>query len=251
MPAELKLKHIRAFVSEEKDSIDITAHRILFTIPEIVDRTNEIVTTKAVYEAIQDKNTFAANPICLPCHQHRLEGGQPPCVGGWDTETARLIKKAVLIWLNYAWTTALGLAYWDCYSNKFMRAISIGFQELEWHVENRDGIQIRVITKIELFEISCVAVGCNPGALSNLKSIGQWDEEDSVPQNAKEYLNDKFKEIRDFISEQINEIKTLIIPDSDEHAKALLKLGREADDSLIPAEDEISDEQFKEVLKKI
>lgn len=230
----MELKHIKAFISEDEKAIDETKHRILFTIPETVDRDDEIVTAEAIFKAINDQKSFAANPICLPCHQHRLEGGEPPCVGSWDVESAKQLKNSVNMYLNFAHTTKLGGAYWDCYSQKHMRAISIGFNANEWRMEDRAGKQIRIIYKIELFEISCVAVGCNPGALSKLKSDFGWMEQKDVPQNAKAYFDEKFKELKDTVMEQFELLKTSIIPDRDGLAKALLS--QDALDSPAPAD---------------
>ncbi len=219
------LLHIKAFIAEEKQAIDESTHSILFTIPEIVDRSDEIVTAEAIYKAIIDKNTFAANPICLPCHQHRLEGGEPPCVGSWDVASAKQLKNAVNIRLNFAFQTKLGEAYWSNYSNKHMRAISIGFSSEESHVENKGGKQITVITLIELFEMSCVAVGCNQGALSKLKSVGEWQDfelskevENELRKIAEKIFEEKSAELR----AEIEDLKTLIIPDSGELAELLL-----------------------------
>ncbi len=250
---DIELKHIKAFIAAEKEAIDEATHSILFTIPETVDRSDEIVTAKAIYEAIIDKKTFAANPICLPCHQHRLDGGEPPCVGSWDVESAKLLKNAVNIRLNFAVGTKLGDEYWNCYSKKHMRAISIGFHPEESHVEDRGGNPIKITTAIEMYEISCVSIGCNTGALSKLKSQFGWEEKEGVPQNAKEYLDGKFKELQDSILQQIEDLKTLIFPEPDELAKALLR--KETDESPVPAEKiedaQIDDEQLKEVFKEL
>lgn len=247
---EIELKHIKAFIADEKGSIDETTHSILFTIPETPDRDDEIVTADAIYNAIIDKKTFAANPICLPCHQHRLDGGQPPCVGSWNVESATKLKNAVNIRLNFAVGTSLGDEYWNCYSKRHMRAISIGFHPQESHVEDRGGNPIKITTAIELYEISCVSVGCNAGALSKIKEKFGWEEKDAIPQNAKEYLDGKFKELADSFTEQIEDLKALLIPDSDELAKSLLG---EDDDTLVPAEgikaEQIEDEQIEKAFQ--
>jgi len=246
----MELKHIKAFIAEDEKSIDEAGHRILFTIPETVDRDDEIVTAEAIYNAINDRKAFAANPICLPCHQHRLDGGQPPCVGSWDVESAKQLKNAVNIYLNFAHTTKLGEEYWHCYSLRHMRAVSIGFGSREWKMEERGGNQIRVITKIELYEISCVAVGANPGALSKLKAQFGWDDKDGVPANAKEYLDGKFKELQDAFTEQIEELKLLAFPDSDKAANELLGLEEELESPESAGKD-LDDEQIKKALNNL
>ena len=235
----MELKHIKAYIADEKDSIDEINHSILFTIPETVDRDDEIVTAEAIFNAINDEKTFAANPICLPCHQHRLEGGQPPCVGGWDVESARQLTNAVNIRLNFAFQTKLGAEYWNCYSKKHMRAISIGFSSLEWRMEDRSGNQVRIITKIELYEISCVAVGANPGALSKLKEQFGWDENEisaeikTLIANAAKKATDSLEQRISALEAEIEDLKILLIPDSDELAEFFL--GKD-DESFVPAE---------------
>jgi hypothetical protein len=216
-----KILHIKAYISEEKESVDEANHRILFAIPETVDRDDEVVTAEAIFTAMNDKKSFAANPICLPCHQHRLGGGEPPCVGSWDVESAKQLKNAVNIWLNFAVGTKLGDEYWNCYRKKHMRAVSIGFRTRAFEMEERSGKQIRVITKIELYEISCVAVGCNPGALSKLKAEFGWqDEEDE--KEIKDYIQKIVEAKIAELHTEIEDLKSLIIPDSGELAEKLL-----------------------------
>ena len=216
-----ELLRIKAFIADDNKAIDTENHSILFTIPEIVDRDDEIVTADAIYNALQDKKSFAANPICLPCHQHRLEGGEPPCVGSWDIESAKKLTNAVNISLKFATGTKLGDAYWNCYSNKHMRAISIGFRTKDFSMEERNRIQVKIISKIELFEISCVAVGCNPGALSKLKAQFGWDDkggnkelEEMIKQIVISEADKKF--IKDFadLRAEIEDLKLLVMPDN-------------------------------------
>ena len=229
---DIELKHIKAYIAEEKDSIDEINHRILFAISETVDRDDEIVTAEAMFAAINHKTTFTANPICLPCHQHRLESGNPPCVGHWNPETVKQLENSVTIFLEFAHDTTLGGEYWKCYSKKHMRAISIGFQSLESHMEDRSGKQIRVITKIELYEISCVAVGCNPGALSELKKKFGWNEESQkdtetlITQIATRLFEPRIVELE----ARLEDLEILSIPEPDRLAESLL-----GDDSETPA----------------
>ncbi len=126
------VRRVHAFIADEKGAINEDDHSILFAVSTgIVDRDREQVIPQAVFEAINRKGEFHANPICLPCHKHRLDSGMPPCVGSWDTETAKLLKRAVDMRLFYAAETELGLAYWKVYSTRHMRAVSLGFRILE------------------------------------------------------------------------------------------------------------------------
>lgn len=251
----MELHHIKAYIAETEKAIDAENKTITFTIPEIVDRDDEIVAAHAIFDAINDRKSFAANPICLPCHQHRLEGGEPPCVGSWDIESAKQLKNAVNINLKFAVGTKLGDAYWNCYANRHMRAISIGFRTKDFSMEDRNGRQIRIITKIELYEISCVAVGCNPGALSQLKSIGDWqdieltkDVEDKFKKIAEKLFDEKTAELK----AEIEDLKLLVIPDSGGFAEELLATGDDSEPSASAGKDNKSGQNaLGQILKVI
>jgi len=248
MPKELL--HIKAFISDSEKAIDEANHSILFTIPEIVDRDDEIVTAQAIYDAIGDRKNFASNPICLPCHQHRLEGGQPPCVGSWDVESAKKLANSVNVELKFAIGTKLGDEYWNCYKAKHMRAISIGFRALDRSMEDRKGRQVRIISKIDLYEISCVAVGCNPGALSKLKSMFGWDEkqneevENLIKQIVAAEVEAKLADIRS----EIEDVKLLVTPDSDDFAEKLLLGDNDSEPVISRVDDTNSESSLSKIL---
>ena len=199
-----------------------------------VDRDREQVLPQAVFEAIQRKGEFHANPICLPCHKHRLDSGMPPCVGSWDTETAKPLKRAVDMRLHYAVETELGQAYWKVYSTRHMRAVSLGFRIREGHEETKGGDHIYVITEIELYEISCVAVGANQQALAKLKALGGWQEgggdQKELPERVADFFTKHFDDLRDDITQQIDELKDLLITDPDGLADGLI-LGKQSEPS--------------------
>ena len=112
--------------------------------------------------------------------------------------------------------------------------------------------RVRKTTEIELYEISCVSVGMNPGALAKLKEKFSWDEnsEKEIPQNIREYLDGKFKELQDSFIEQIEDLKILLISDPDGLADSLLGKGSE---SPAPAEEikaeQINDGQIEEAFQ--
>jgi len=62
--------------------------------------------------------------------------------------------------------TELAREYWDLYSNKIQKAFSVGFIPIEGERRNVEGKWIFVHTKVELIEVSCVAVPSNRQALS-------------------------------------------------------------------------------------
>ncbi|MCK5612439.1 HK97 family phage prohead protease, partial [Candidatus Pacearchaeota archaeon] len=174
--AEFNTKDIRrvtAFVGDNAKNIDVENKRINFVVSaEVVDLADEIVEANAVYEAIHRKGEFRENPICLQCHQHQIGDGSPPGIGFWEVGTARKRKDHVEMVLRFDTDYDLGEKYWTVYRNRTMRAVSISFRIIEYHEERRGNKRVFVITKMMLHEISCVAVGCNPAALSTLKGLG-------------------------------------------------------------------------------
>jgi HK97 family phage prohead protease len=208
----MKEKHFLAYVSdsEGKAAINEETRTIRFIISSgSLDRDCEVVEPDAVESAIKD---FSKNPVCLACHQHRLSDGMPPVVGSWDTESFKISGKRCEMDLRFAKTT-LAEEYWLLYKDKHMRAVSIGFRCLDGHEVVENGKRSYIITKIELYEISCVPVGANRDALSKLKSFGEWDDNNSdqaktLTDLIKQIIKDQIDPLRD----DLDEIKTLLIP---------------------------------------
>jgi hypothetical protein len=261
-----ELKHISAFIAEGKEAISEEDYSIEFVVSkEVVDRDNEIVLAEAVLDAIQRKNEFAANPICLPCHQHRLPNGMPPCVGSWVVSTARIKDKEVLMRLRFAVDTKLGETYWRLYSKRHMRAVSIEFLVLESRDvvrfnEVHDKVRIQVVEKIELYEISCVCVPSNREALSTLKSIGNWQEDreqrelEKTSTDIKELervLLGKIDALREYLDDRIEELLQLSLNPNDlyldEPAAEAAFSGRAAD----PAAQQRGQEAGLVILKQL
>lgn len=223
-----RIKHIEAYIAETegKAAIDEATRTIRFIISSgAVDRDNEIVEPSAVAAAIKD---FAKNPVCLACHQHKLSDGMPPVVGSWDTESFKATDKRCEMDLRFA-DTPLAQTYWSLYKDKHMRAVSIGFRVLDGHEVLESGKRFFVITKIELYEISCVPVGANRDALSKLKALGDWQADS--PNNAKsltDQLTVEFNRLREELFAQLDDIKDLLLP------------GRNTDLSLPDDEEDLS-----------
>ncbi len=221
-------RRVHAFVVEEKGAIDTDAHRVNFVVStDVVDRDNEQVLPEAVFEAIGRKE-FVKNPVCLACHKHRLDNGEPPGIGSWDTKTRKLKKHHVEMVLQFDIEYELGNKYWIVYKNKTMRAVSIGFRILDGHEETINGKRIYIITKIELYEISCVAIGANPAALSKMKAMfGQSDVDikaiaSEITKNVDLNIKQQFDEFIVRIEDQLDEIKSLLIPGQEGFAKSML-----------------------------
>ncbi len=256
-------RFIHAFVSKSTDAINEADHSINFVVStDVVDRDNEMVMAEAVYEAIHQKDQFYANPICPPCHKPRLDSGMPPCVGHWDTDTAKLLKHRVEMRLIYDMKNTIGKGYWEAYSGRHMRAVSIGFRIVDGHEDTKDGKRIYIITKIELYEISCVGVGANQQALAKLKALGcrQGDgcrqesdvDEKALPQRVADFFTKHFDDLRADITEQIDELKDLLITDPDGLAEKLM-LGKQSEPSGRGADNETEQvvRAFQKVLKEI
>ncbi|GEM_PF-1609005 len=162
------VKHYLGYASKAAGSIDEGTHSINFVIStDEVDRDNEIITVEAIAKAIK---AFAKNPIALACHRPKLDDGMPPAVGSWDTDSFRKFNHHSEMRLHFAVETKLGDQYWQAYSNKHMRAVSIGFLPIKWKDAHDPKYgQIRKITELELLEISPVAIGANANALSKAK----------------------------------------------------------------------------------
>ena len=255
----METRHILAYISKAPDAIREDDHSINFIVStDTVDRDNERVMPEAVMESIT-KGDFANNPAALPCHLHRLENGMPPSVGHWDTDTAQLLKHRVEMRLNFAADTQLGGEYWKYYSKRHMRAVSIGFRIIDGHEEVINGKRIYIITKIELFEISCVPVGANAQALSKHK---EWFTHTDDPTNASatfdvkaiaDTILDKIKNQIDVtfvaIRDDLEDIKSLLVHDHGEYAEELSL--DDASDRLDPAGTaSITEQKIKEMLLK-
>jgi len=261
----METRHVLAYISKAADAIREDDHSINFIVStDTVDRDNERVMPEAVMASIT-KGDFANNPAALPCHLHRLENGMPPSVGHWDTDTAQLLKHRVEMRLNFAADTQLGGEYWKYYSKRHMRAVSIGFRIIDGHEEVINGKRIYIITKIELFEISCVPVGANAQALSKHK---EWFTHTDDPTNASAtfdvkaiadtildkiksqitiWINDSETIVR--IDDSLEEIKSLLVHDHGEYARAL-SLDNSLDQPDPAGTASITEQKIKEMLMK-
>jgi HK97 family phage prohead protease len=128
-----------------------------------IDRDNEIILPDAFRENLP---VYMKNPVVLAGHQHRLQDGKSPVVGA--VVKAWIDGSGLWVIIEFA-KTALGEEYWILYRDKKQRAFSVGFIPIEHRFEDRNGKQVLIHTKVELLEISCVAVPSNREALSRSK----------------------------------------------------------------------------------
>ena len=249
-----EVRHVHAFIVDQKDAIKLDEHRINFVVStDVVDRDNEKVLPDAVFKAIHRKDEFSRNPICLPCHQHRLQSGDPPCIGSWDIETAKKRAHHVEMELVFDVEYELGEKYWIVYKNKTMRAVSIGFRVLDFTEEMKDGKRTWIITKIELFEISCVAVGANKQALSKQKFFSGSPETNldikQLAEDIKSQIKLQLDEFTVRITDQLDELKDLLITDPD--GLADLTLGKESEPPVEGGDSDKTGQALERILKKI
>ncbi|MDH4203617.1 MAG: HK97 family phage prohead protease [Phycisphaerae bacterium] len=219
MDLKNKEKHYLGFIAEntEKAAINEEARTIRFVISSNkLDRDNEIVQTEAIAAAIKD---FAKNPVALNCHQHRLETGKSPVIGSWDTDSFKAYKNHCEMDLRFAKTES-GEEYWQLYKDKHMRAVSIGFRVLEYREEKKDGKRYWIITKIELYEISCVPVGANREALSKVKGLSDFantnDPNKDLQLSITKSIDERFCQMEDVLAKHLEEIKDLILTDDED-----------------------------------
>jgi HK97 family phage prohead protease len=181
-----------------------------------LDRYDEIIEPEAFRETL---DIYLKNPIVISSHQNRLDTGHSSVVGqvikAWiDTKGLH-----VIIWFA---ETELGNEFWYLYRNKFQRAFSVGFIPLEWKDEVSDGgKRVRVHTKVELLEISCVPVPANRNALSKSKQRKADFIADKIAQRQLEKDSEELAEL--FMSD---DLKAFGIPDIEDDE---LELSGEAD----------------------
>jgi len=133
-----------------------------------LDRHGDIVLPSAFKKTMPE---YMKNPVILACHLHQTDSGHSPVVGNvvsWSID-----KKGLWVVIQFAKGTALAEEYWNLYSQKVQRALSVSFRVLESHFESIEGRQVDVITELELYEISCVPIPANRNALSKSKQRKQ------------------------------------------------------------------------------
>lgn len=158
-------------------SIDIPKRQIETVVSDAsLDRYDEIILPEAFRELL---SAYLQNPVVISSHQHRLETGHSSVVG--QTVRAWIDETGLHVVIQFA-ETELGNEFWYLYSNKYQRAFSVGFIPLESKTEKRSDKLVQIWTKVELLEISCVAVPANRNALSKSKQRKQDFIADKIAQ---------------------------------------------------------------------
>jgi HK97 family phage prohead protease len=198
-------------------SINIEKRQIEAVVSDSsLDRYDEIIMPEAFREFLADY--LAKNPVVITSHQNRLDTGHSSVIAQVIKGWINIEGLHVIIWFA---ETELGNEYWYLYSNKFQRAFSVGFIPLDWKYEDREGNKIRIYTRVELLEISCVPIGANRNALSR--------EYSEMLQDFKKQNDLKFTKLQSFIEQQLDEVKSLLIADPNGLSRGLL-LDEDLDD---------------------
>lgn len=245
---ELKMK----FFYPQVKSVDTENRRITVCISkEEIDRHGERIEIRAIADSLK---IYAQNPVVLGDHQHRLSTGKSSVIGHSPPDSFRVLEDEVDIDLVFS-INENAETYWINFRDGHQKAVSIGFIDLEWRTEEVDGKKIFVSTKIELLEVSCVAVGANRGALVKAKGMFDRYAEPDISVSVKEVIAEQFtealkeiSELRTFCEEGFEDIKSLLITDSGGLAESLLGDSSEPSD---PAGDEKTAEQIVNDLEEI
>jgi len=226
-------------------AVDSENRRITVCISkDEIDRHNERIEIDAIAEALKG---YAPNPVVLGDHQHRLSTGKSSVIGHAPPEAFKVLADEVDMDIIFS-TTENAETYWVNFRDGHQKAISIGFIDCEMRFEEIDGRKIYVTTKLELLEVSCVAVGANRGAL--VKVAGMFDRQLDAETEEK-FARDATKqisELKTFCEENFENLKSLIT-DSERFAESLM-LGDDSDPSS-PAGDEKMAEQFDRIENQI
>ena len=122
-------------------------------------------------------------------------------------------------------TTELGEQYWSLYRDGHMKAFSIGFIPIEFRDEKDENLGwIRTYTKIELLEVSAVPVPSNRQALAKAKDLFGPTEPDikTVTDAVEAAIDKRFEEQKAWLEDAVDQIKNIILADSDRFAEELL-----------------------------
>jgi len=205
-------------------AIDPDQRRITVCISkDEIDRHGERIEIEAISQSLA---IYKTNPVILGDHQHRLPTGESSVIGHSPPDSYVIHPDSIDMDIIFS-VNKNAETYWVNYRDGHQKAVSIGFLPLEWQLEDVNGKKILVYTKIELFEVSCVAVGSNRGAL--VKKAGKFDSEPADVAAKSDSLDEQFDRFKatmaekfDNIQVDLEEIKTLLTPDQDELGRSLL-----------------------------
>ncbi len=179
---------------------------------DVVDRSGEIIDQSG-----WDLKRFQMNPVLLAAHQHSLATGSSPVIGSFVS--IAVVGGELVGCVRFA-DTALGREHKSLYVDGHMRAVSVGFASHERETRKVDGDKVIVHTRSELYEVSAVAVGCNPDALARLRKLDHSAPPAEAPAPAADSdTREVLDELRDrmaVMADAIAELKELITLAPDE-----------------------------------
>jgi len=189
---------------------------------------------------------FMKNPVVIVYHKHNLDDGTPVVIGKvirWWQEQDKTLAE-----IEFA-DTDKGREYFSLYAGKYQQAFSIGYNSEPENRERRniDGKIVTILTKIEIYEISCVAVPANQEALA--KSL--QDQFVKSLRAIEKTIADRFdameKSLKEELEDQFDRLKLILIDKDNPNGCGGDPLG----DPDIPPVEEIKSEDVLNVLQKI
>jgi HK97 family phage prohead protease len=148
-----------------------------------MDRHGTVIPPSSIRKTLKD---YLKNPVVLASHDHYGDANPPVVARVVGIEIKDDYAEATI---QFA-TTPLADQYWTLYRDGFMRGFSIGFRVVKRSRKPReDGTgEYEVFEEIELFEVSCVAIPSNKGALA-LRAIEDAITRgvDSLPREQREF----------------------------------------------------------------
>ena len=152
----MKLKQIGNYMtvkSAEKGKLSAVASTAA------VDRDGEVILPTAFAD---DLAMYRANPVIMAAHTHAAWDGAPTIIG--SASKIEIADDALAFEMIFA-RTDIAKAWQSLYEDGHARAFSVGFIPKQGEWKEQDDESIYVHTRVELLEISAVAVPANPEAV--------------------------------------------------------------------------------------
>lgn len=161
---DLDNKTLRQVLTSIK-SIDLEQRMVTAIIStEAIDADGEVMLAKALGNSIE---SYMRNPVLIAGHKYIGENGEPTVIG--SIKSMRLTADGWEAQAQLA-TTPLAEQYWALIRDGHIRGFSVGFipkeSELRAVVHQGQRKSVRHHTRVDLREISVVALPCNAQALA-------------------------------------------------------------------------------------
>lgn len=156
---------------------------------DIIASTSSLDSYDEIVEQEWDLRRYATNPVVLFAHDSRaLPVGTATNVrveGGKLQATVKFASKEA---------NPLAEQAWKLVQEGILRGVSVGFQSHEKRYEKRNGKDVRVLSKNELYEISLVPVPANSDAATKSASSPVTDTRGAPPVKKPSRLLQKARE---------------------------------------------------------